>query len=62
MSFIQSLDMFFCYITMTHYRLCRVLVELAQLQDEEVGDGTTSVVIIAAELLKVCLNLTKSLY
>lgn len=34
----------------------KVLVELAQLQDEEVGDGTTSVVIIAAELLKVCLK------
>lgn len=33
----------------------RVLVELAQLQDEEVGDGTTSVVIVAAELLKVSL-------
>lgn len=30
----------------------RVLVELAQLQDSEVGDGTTSVVIVAAELLK----------
>jgi T-complex protein 1 subunit alpha len=30
----------------------KVLVELAQLQDAEVGDGTTSVVIIAAELLK----------
>ncbi|XP_064652622.1 T-complex protein 1 subunit alpha-like [Lineus longissimus] len=30
----------------------KILVELAQLQDEEVGDGTTSVVIIAAELLK----------
>lgn len=30
----------------------RVLVDLAQLQDSEVGDGTTSVVIIAAELLK----------
>ncbi|XP_077289144.1 chaperonin containing TCP1 subunit 1 [Arctopsyche grandis] len=30
----------------------KVLVELAQLQDEEVGDGTTSVVILAAELLK----------
>jgi T-complex protein 1 subunit alpha len=31
----------------------KVLVELAALQDEEVGDGTTSVVIIgAAELLK----------
>lgn len=30
----------------------KILVDLAQLQDEEVGDGTTSVVIIAAELLK----------
>lgn len=30
----------------------KVLVELAELQDREVGDGTTSVVIIAAELLK----------
>ncbi|KNC80134.1 T-complex protein 1 subunit alpha [Sphaeroforma arctica JP610] len=30
----------------------KVLVELAGLQDSEVGDGTTSVVILAAELLK----------
>ncbi|KAK6480241.1 T-complex protein 1 subunit alpha-like isoform X1 [Huso huso] len=30
----------------------KVLCELAQLQDKEVGDGTTSVVILAAELLK----------
>merc|ERR1711915_819120 len=30
----------------------KVLCELAQLQDEEVGDGTTSVVILAAELLR----------
>ena len=30
----------------------QILVELAELQDAEVGDGTTSVVIIAAELLK----------
>lgn len=30
----------------------KVLVELADLQDQEVGDGTTSVVIIASELLK----------
>lgn len=30
----------------------RVLVDLAQLQDQEVGDGTTSVVIVAAELLR----------
>ncbi|EAN80621.1 t-complex protein 1, alpha subunit, putative [Trypanosoma brucei brucei TREU927] len=30
----------------------RLLVDLAQLQDKEVGDGTTSVVILAAELLK----------
>ena len=28
------------------------MVELAELQDQEVGDGTTSVVIVAAELLK----------
>lgn len=31
----------------------KVLVDLADLQDKEVGDGTTSVVILAAELLKV---------
>jgi T-complex protein 1 subunit alpha len=30
----------------------KVLVDLAKLQDDEVGDGTTSVVILAAELLK----------
>ncbi|KFY83725.1 hypothetical protein V500_09993 [Pseudogymnoascus sp. VKM F-4518 (FW-2643)] len=30
----------------------KILVELAQQQDKEVGDGTTSVVIIAAELLR----------
>ncbi|XP_020082712.1 T-complex protein 1 subunit alpha isoform X1 [Ananas comosus] len=30
----------------------KVLVELAELQDREVGDGTTSVVIVAAELLQ----------
>lgn len=35
------------------FEIYRVLVELAQLQDDEVGDGTTSVVILAAELLKV---------
>jgi T-complex protein 1 subunit alpha len=30
----------------------KILVDLAQQQDKEVGDGTTSVVLIAAELLK----------
>ena len=30
----------------------KIMVELSQLQDKEVGDGTTSVVILAAELLK----------
>ncbi|KAJ7361874.1 Alpha subunit of chaperonin-containing T-complex [Desmophyllum pertusum] len=30
----------------------KVLCELADLQDQEVGDGTTSVVILAAEFLK----------
>lgn len=38
----------------------KVLVELAQLQDKEVGDGTTSVVILAAELLKVQLQVIAS--
>ncbi|KAE9417682.1 hypothetical protein Angca_004281, partial [Angiostrongylus cantonensis] len=38
----------------------KVLVELAQLQDDEVGDGTTSVVILAAELLKAADELVKS--
>uniref|UniRef100_A0A914XUA8 T-complex protein 1 subunit alpha n=1 Tax=Panagrolaimus superbus TaxID=310955 RepID=A0A914XUA8_9BILA len=37
----------------------KILVELAQLQDEEVGDGTTSVVILAAELLKAADELVK---
>jgi len=37
----------------------KVLVELANLQDTEVGDGTTSVVIIAAELLKRANELIK---
>jgi len=38
----------------------KVLVELAHLQDTEVGDGTTSVVIIAAELLKRANELVKN--
>ena len=37
----------------------KVLVELAELQDSEVGDGTTSVVILAAELLKRANELVK---
>ena len=34
-------------------------MELAELQDAEVGDGTTSVVIVAAELLKRANNLVR---
>ena len=30
----------------------KVLVDIAKSQDDEVGDGTTSVVLIAGELLK----------
>merc|ERR1712167_297544 len=37
----------------------KILVELAGLQDSEVGDGTTSVVIVAAELLKRASDLMK---
>ena len=36
-----------------------LLVQLSQLQDSEVGDGTTSVVILAAELLKRANELIK---
>eukprot|EP01137_Pigoraptor_chileana_P008565 Opistho-2@55577 len=38
----------------------KVLCELAGLQDQEVGDGTTSVVIMAAELLKNADELVKN--
>ncbi|ABN64667.2 chaperonin TCP-1 [Scheffersomyces stipitis CBS 6054] len=38
----------------------KILVELAQQQDREVGDGTTSVVIIASELLKRAHELVKN--
>merc|ERR1712070_783053 len=38
----------------------KILVELAGLQDSEVGDGTTSVVIVAAELLKCAEQLVKN--
>ena len=39
----------------------RILIELAQQQDKEVGDGTTSVVIIAAELLRRANELVKNM-
>eukprot|EP00696_Hemimastix_kukwesjijk_P009228 gnl/Hemi2/21703_TR7231_c0_g1_i1.p1 gnl/Hemi2/21703_TR7231_c0_g1~~gnl/Hemi2/21703_TR7231_c0_g1_i1.p1 ORF type:complete len:554 (+),score=218.42 gnl/Hemi2/21703_TR7231_c0_g1_i1:48-1709(+) len=38
----------------------KLLVDLSNLQDEEVGDGTTSVVVIAAELLKRGNDLVKN--
>ncbi|GAY41898.1 hypothetical protein CUMW_062860 [Citrus unshiu] len=38
----------------------KVLVELAELQDREVGDGTTSVVIVAAEMLKRANDLVRN--
>mmetsp|Transcript_31713 Transcript_31713/g.51162 ORF Transcript_31713/g.51162 Transcript_31713/m.51162 type:complete len:545 (+) Transcript_31713:37-1671(+) len=38
----------------------KVLVELSNLQDQEVGDGTTSVVILAAEFLKRANELVKN--
>ena len=38
----------------------KILVELAQQQDSEVGDGTTSVVILAGELVKRANELVKS--
>jgi len=38
----------------------KIFVDLAQKQDKEVGDGTTSVVIIAAELLRRANELVKA--
>lgn len=38
----------------------KILVDLAQQQDREVGDGTTSVVLVAAELLRRANELVKN--
>jgi len=38
----------------------KVLVQLSEMQDKEVGDGTTSVVILASELLKRANELVKN--
>lgn len=38
----------------------KIFVDLAQKQDKEVGDGTTSVVIFAAELLRRANELVKA--
>ena len=43
-----------------HGACLQILVELAELQDQEVGDGTTSVVIVAAEFLKRANDLVRS--
>ncbi|KAL8431935.1 hypothetical protein Efla_002772 [Eimeria flavescens] len=37
----------------------KVLVDLSDLQDKEVGDGTTSVVLLASELLRLSVNLIR---
>ncbi|KAJ6240800.1 t-complex protein 1 subunit alpha [Anaeramoeba flamelloides] len=37
----------------------KLIIQLTQLQNKEVGDGTTSVVLIAAELVSTALNLIK---
>ena len=37
----------------------KILIDISMTQDEEVGDGTTSVVIVAAELLKNADELVK---
>merc|ERR1711998_493918 len=38
----------------------KVLVQLSEMQDKEVGDGTTSVVILASEFLKRANELVKN--
>lgn len=39
----------------------KVLVDIAKVQDDEVGDGTTSVAVLCGELLYVCSKPTNSL-
>ncbi|KNZ62666.1 T-complex protein 1, alpha subunit [Puccinia sorghi] len=68
--FFRMLNQFFCNFSSSGATILsllevdhpagRILVELAQQQDKEVGDGTTSVVIIAAELLKRANDLIKN--
>jgi len=40
------------YLDVVH-PAAKTLVDIAQSQDEEVGDGTTSVVLLAGELLRI---------
>lgn len=47
-------------LTAARSQTAQILVELAELQDAEVGDGTTSVVILAAELLKKANELVRN--
>ncbi|EIM22465.1 T-complex protein 1 [Wallemia mellicola CBS 633.66] len=44
----------------TEHPAAKILVDLAQQQDKEVGDGTTSVVIVASELLRRANDLVKN--
>ena len=37
------------------------LIDISKVQDDEVGDGTTSVVVLASELLRVCLRICQHL-
>jgi T-complex protein 1 subunit beta len=32
-----------------------IFIDISKVQDDEVGDGTTSVVVLASELLRVCI-------
>jgi chaperonin GroEL (HSP60 family) len=40
------------FISNIHLQL--LFIDISKVQDDEVGDGTTSVVVLASELLRVC--------
>merc|ERR1719239_859850 len=44
-------------ITVQH-PAAKTMIEIARTQDEEVGDGTTSVIILAAEILGISHHLS----
>ena len=45
----------------TKFLLLDILIDLSKVQDDEVGDGTTSVTVLASELLRVNKFISKPL-
>lgn len=44
----------FSLLLLKRFILIKLFVDISKVQDDEVGDGTTSVVVLTCELLRVC--------